>query len=75
LDTIPRLRAIHVSVSVGPVRLLAEEVTRAAKNLAQARLEFDSAVIVAAWPSFALIGSYEMLMRQVRRSAAASGKK
>jgi hypothetical protein len=31
--------------------------------------------VIAAWPSFALIGSYEMLMRQVRRSAAASGKK
>lgn len=25
--------------------------------------------VIAAWPSFALIGSYEMLMRQVRRSA------
>jgi hypothetical protein len=26
--------------------------------------------VIAAWPSFALIGAYEMLMRQVRRSAA-----
>ena len=26
--------------------------------------------VVAAWPSFALIGAYELLMRQVRRSAA-----
>lgn len=26
--------------------------------------------MIAAWPSFALIGAYEMLMRQVRRSAA-----
>jgi hypothetical protein len=26
--------------------------------------------VVAAWPSFALIGSYELLMRQVRRTAA-----
>ena len=26
--------------------------------------------VIAAWPSFALIGSYEMLMRQVRRTAA-----
>src|SRR5262249_30181858 len=26
--------------------------------------------VIAAWPSFALIGSYEMLMRQVRRNAA-----
>ena len=29
--------------------------------------------VIAAWPSFALIGAYEMLMRQVRRSAAVSG--
>jgi hypothetical protein len=28
--------------------------------------------VIAAWPSFALIGAYEMLMRQVRRSAVAS---
>ena len=27
--------------------------------------------VVAAWPSFALIGAYELLMRQVRRTAAA----
>lgn len=27
---------------------------------------------IAAWPSFALIGAYELLMRQVRRSAAGS---
>jgi len=27
--------------------------------------------VIAAWPSFALIGAYELLMRQVRRSAAA----
>src|SRR5215467_952221 len=26
--------------------------------------------VIAAWPSFALIGSYELLMRQVRRTAA-----
>ncbi len=26
--------------------------------------------IVAAWPSFALIGSYELLMRQIRATAA-----
>src|SRR6266851_4665261 len=25
--------------------------------------------VIAAWPSFALIGAYELLMRQVRRSA------
>jgi hypothetical protein len=30
--------------------------------------------VIAAWPSFALIGAYEMLMRQVRRSAVASSK-
>jgi len=30
--------------------------------------------VIAAWPSFALIGAYELLMRQVRRSAAATGK-
>src|SRR5271168_1672402 len=26
--------------------------------------------VIAAWPSFALIGSYELLMRQVRRAAS-----
>jgi hypothetical protein len=30
--------------------------------------------VIAAWPSFALIAAYELLMRQVRRSTAASGK-
>ena len=30
--------------------------------------------VIAAWPSFALIGAYELLMREVRHSAAASGK-
>jgi Protein of unknown function (DUF2637) len=30
--------------------------------------------LIAAWPSFALIGSYELLMRQVRRNAAGRGK-
>ena len=29
---------------------------------------------IAAWPSFALIAAYELLMRQVRRSAAVGGK-
>jgi hypothetical protein len=29
--------------------------------------------VVAAWPSFALIAAYELLMRQVRRSASPSG--
>jgi hypothetical protein len=30
--------------------------------------------VIAAWPSFALIAAYELLMRQVRRSAAVGGK-
>jgi hypothetical protein len=28
--------------------------------------------VIAAWPSFALIGAYELLMRQVRRTATVS---
>jgi Protein of unknown function (DUF2637) len=31
--------------------------------------------VIAAWPSFALIGSYELLMRQIRATAAASGRR
>jgi hypothetical protein len=30
--------------------------------------------VIAAWPSFALIGAYELLMRQVRRSAAGASR-
>jgi hypothetical protein len=30
--------------------------------------------VIAAWPSFALIGAYELLMRQIRRKAAGRGK-
>jgi hypothetical protein len=30
--------------------------------------------VIAAWPSFALIGAYELLMRQVRRSATGEGR-
>jgi hypothetical protein len=30
--------------------------------------------VIAAWLSFALIGAYEMLMRQVRRTVVGSGK-
>jgi hypothetical protein len=30
--------------------------------------------VIAAWPSFALIAAYELLMRQVRRSAPSSGR-
>jgi hypothetical protein len=44
-----------------------------AANVAVAQLTLMGRVI-AAWPSFALIGAYEMLMRQVRRSAAVKGK-
>jgi hypothetical protein len=29
--------------------------------------------VIAAWPSFALIGAYELLMRRIRRSAAVRG--
>jgi hypothetical protein len=39
-----------------------------------ALLVAGSVASLAAWPSFALIAAYELLMRQVRRSAAASGK-
>jgi hypothetical protein len=31
--------------------------------------------VIAAWPSFALIASYELLMRQIRRAADASRSK
>jgi hypothetical protein len=31
--------------------------------------------VIAAWPSFALIGSYELLMRQVRRAASTRADK
>jgi len=31
--------------------------------------------VIAAWPSFALIGAYELLMRQVRRNAASEGSR
>src|SRR6266516_3004965 len=31
--------------------------------------------VIAAWPSFPLIGAYELLMRQVHRSAAGGGSK
>jgi len=30
--------------------------------------------VIAAWPLFALIGAYELLMRQVRRNAASEGR-
>src|SRR5215472_7880220 len=31
--------------------------------------------IIAAWPSFALIGSYELLMRQIRTTAAGNARR
>src|ERR1700722_12475887 len=50
--------------------LVAGSVTSLAANVAVAE---PTAVgrVIAAWPSFALIGSYELLIRQVRRAAAA----
>ena len=49
--------------------LVAGSVTSLAANVAVAE---SAAVgrVIAAWPSFALIGAYELLMRQVRVSAA-----
>jgi Protein of unknown function (DUF2637) len=44
-------------------------VASVAANVAVAQPTMAGRVI-AAWPSFALIGAYELLMRQVRRSAA-----
>jgi hypothetical protein len=53
--------------------LVAGSVASLAANVAVAQPTVAGRVI-AAWPSFALIAAYELLMRQVRRSAAASGK-
>lgn len=53
--------------------LVAGSVASLAANVAVAEPSAAGRVI-AAWPSFALIAAYELLMRQVRRSAAASGK-
>lgn len=49
--------------------LAAGSAASLAANVAVAEPSMTGRVI-AAWPSFALIGSYEMLMRQVRRSAS-----
>jgi hypothetical protein len=55
--------------------LVIGSVTSLAANVAVAEPTAAGRVI-ATWPSFALIGSYELLMRQVRRSASStSGKK
>src|SRR5712692_11839284 len=48
--------------------LAAGSVASLAANVAVAEPTATGRVI-AAWPSFALIGSYELLMRQVRRTA------
>jgi hypothetical protein len=48
-------------------------VTSLAANVAVAESTVTGQVITA-WPSLALIGSYELLMRQVRRDAAGRGK-
>jgi Protein of unknown function (DUF2637) len=53
-------------LAVGSVASLAANVA-VAEPTATAR-------VIAAWPSFALIAAYELLVRQVRQSAAVSGK-
>jgi hypothetical protein len=53
--------------------LVAGSVASLAANVAVAE-PTPAGRVIAAWPSFALIAAYELLMRQVRRSAAASGK-
>jgi Protein of unknown function (DUF2637) len=53
--------------------LVVGSVASLAANVAVAQPTATGRVI-AAWPSFALIAAYELLMRQVRRSAAPSGK-
>jgi hypothetical protein len=53
--------------------LVAGSVASLAANVAVAEPTATGRVI-AAWPSFALIAAYELLMRQVRRGAEASGR-
>src|SRR5215472_12659535 len=53
--------------------LVAGSVASLAANVAVAEPTLIGRVI-AAWPSFALIGSYELLMRQVRRTASVSAR-
>ena len=53
--------------------LAAGSVASLAANVAVAEPTATGRVI-AAWPSFALIAAYELLMRQVRHSAAATSK-
>jgi hypothetical protein len=51
---------------IGSVASLAANVTVAEPTV--------TGRVIAAWPSFALIGSYELLMRQVQRTASRSAK-
>src|SRR5215470_1640905 len=53
--------------------LVAGSAASLAANVAVARPTAAGRVI-AAWPSFPLIGAYELLMRQVRRSGASEGR-
>ena len=53
------------------VLLVAGSAASLAANVAVAEPTVTGRMI-AAWPSFALIGAYEMLMRQVRRAASSS---
>lgn len=53
--------------------LVVGSVASVAANVAVAQPTVVGRVI-AAWPSFALIGAYELLMRQVRRGAAGGGR-
>jgi hypothetical protein len=53
--------------------LIVGSVASLAANVAAAEPTATGRVI-AAWPSFALIAAYELLMRQVRRTATASGR-
>jgi hypothetical protein len=51
-----------VLLAIGSVASLAANVAVAEPSI--------TGRVIAAWPSFALIGSYELLMRQVRRSTS-----
>src|SRR6266516_1015419 len=55
--------------------LVAGSVASLAANVAVAQPTVAGRVVIAAWRSFALMGAYELLMRQVRRSAAGGGSK
>jgi Protein of unknown function (DUF2637) len=55
-----------VLLGIGSVASLAANVAVAEPSM--------TGRVIAAWPSFALIGSYELLMRQVRRTAAGASR-